>query len=250
MKALALLLSFAIFFTFVIPAFSQPEKSLFSELDGIGVVPKTMAPDKLERPATRGECLSMLILTLEYGEEYRISNNPSFWARLWQNTVRFFRTLWHNVTGLVVGGPEIDEKYAPLARARLWGLVFDPTKLEEPVPAWEVLSMMSAGLSQSLSSAGVPRTLTQEVEYLSRQVDRIKMELAKRYQELRIDAENPLVSNQSWTYYLFSLQHDLLPQSLEKSPKELEKSVSCGLALEFAQRALAYLRQMADDLNK
>jgi len=226
----------------------QPPES-FKIISLKGFLPSTITTDNLDRKVTRGECVHILVSILDYFEQYRISLTNSFWDRLWQIIKRFFRYLRFDFTNLRRYSRL--NNYEKLAIAKCWGIEFDSSDANKPIKGWEILELESFGLSEALSTAGVPRTYREEIELLKIQIGRVSNELENKYKELSLKSEMPWKPGQSWVYFIFASQHDLLPKwKMQIIPKILDDDLSVRQALDFLWRVLPLTEQMAKDLSR
>jgi len=248
---LSIILTFSPLLTDAYPK-TQPSES-YKIISNKGFLPITITSDNLDRKVTHGECVHVLVSILDYSEQYRISLSNSFWSRLWQSIRRFFRYLRFDFSNLRRYS-KLDD-YEKLAIAKCWGIEFESLDVNKPLKGWELLELESFGLSEVLSTAGVPRTYREEIELLKTQIGKVSNELENKYKDLfkydkpALKSEKPWRSGQSWVYFIFASQHDLLPKwKTQITPKILDNDLSVRQALDFLWRVIPLTEQMARDL--
>ncbi|NLI40907.1 MAG: hypothetical protein GX421_06985 [Caldisericales bacterium] len=227
----------------------QKPKTPFEELSSIGAIPPTIhLSSNYDQPATIAESAYLVTSVLDWAEQYRISATESFWMRIWFRMESFLHRIRFDFEEL----SEIAsiKGFEKLSNSKRWGISFEIADLDKPVTGWQVLEMESFGLSEALLSNGIQRTLREEVDSLLSQIASIKVEMAQKFADLKIEKERTSIENEvPLAYFLFALQHDLLPETENPEPSMLEQNLTKGQLLEFAVKAKKYLQGMVDDIS-
>jgi len=227
---------------------TQKPKTPFEELASIDALPPTIYLSNLDQKTNVAESVYLLTSVLDWSEQYRISATDSFWMRIWFRMERFVRYIRFDFDKL----SEIAavKGFERLSNSKRWGIEFDMADLGKPVTGWQILEMESFGLSEALSSNGIQRTLREEVNSLLSQIASIKIEMTQKFADLKIEKEKTQIEDEvPLAYFLFALQHNLLPDAENPTPLMLEETLTKGQALEFAMKAKQFLKGMVEDIS-
>lgn len=219
------------------------EISKFSYFTAVGVLPKSTAFEKLAEKATKGTALHILVGCMDHSQQYRIQSIGSFWKRLWISVVNTVRNIRLDFSDK----PDY-KNLKKIGDAHLWGVFPNEENLDENLCGRELLKWESKMLSEMLARNGVPRTLTEEIDYLRKQIDLVDSEALKRFKSLGLDIKNAML-DENWLYYIFAVNHSLLPVWVQKA-SDLETDLTLSQTLDFLWRAIGYCKQMAHDLEQ
>jgi hypothetical protein len=219
--------------------------------------PKYISPDiSLDQEVTRFQAVETINNAMSWWEDYRINSCRDFWKRLWYGFQKFIGYLTTDIDYLAQVSKS--EHTKEIFIANRWGIRLADSDVDKPVAGWEILELESQALSKALNASGIGRNLTDEVNQIRSELGKISRQLDASYKPL---IDEGLISGpktefkpgNDWVYYLFSIQHDLLPHNpdnaLRMSIGQLNMPVT-GRQLEaYAAKLVNLLRQMADDLN-
>lgn len=219
------------------------EISKFSYFTSIGVLPKSTAFESLAEKTTKGTALHILVGCMDYSQRYRIQSIGSFWKRLWISVVNMVRNIRIDFSSK----PDYKE-LANISDAHFWGIFPEEENLDGNLCGRELLKWESKTLSEMLARNGVPRTLTEEIDYLRKQVYLVDSEALKRFKSLGLDIKGSVL-DENWLYYIFAVNHSLLPAWVQKA-SDLDTDLTLSQTLDFLWRAISYCKQMAHDLEQ
>lgn len=215
--------------------------------------PESVKAVNLEVKATRLEAIRAINSTISWWEDYRIEINHSFWGKLWLQIKRFFIYLTLDMQYLA---DVSKSKYSDdIFLANKWGMELSDLTAGQDITGWQLLELESQALSKALNYCGINRTLTDEAVNIRLELEKISKNLDTSYREI-INAkliEKPMREfkpDNAWVYYIFGIQHGLLPENPESSPQEmLNTQLTQKQVDSYVAKLKELLAQMAQDLN-
>lgn len=219
------------------------EISKFSYFSAIGALPENTDFGGMDIKTTKGTALHILVGCMDYSQRYRIQSIGSFWKRLWLSVVNMVRIIRIDFSSK----PDYKD-LKNIGDAQLWGVFPNEENLDGNLCGRELLKWESRMLSEMLARNGVPRTLTEEIDYLRKQVEWVDSEALKRFKSLGLDIKGSLL-DENWLYYIFAVNHSLLPAWVQKA-SDLDTDLTLSQTLDFLWKAIGYCKQMAHDLEQ
>lgn len=206
-----------------------------------------------ETKATRLDAIRAINNTTSWWEDYRIEINNSFWGKLWLRIKRFFVYLTLDIQYLA---DVSKSRYSnDIFVASRWGMELTDATANQPMTGWQLLELEAQALSKALNYCGINRTLTDEVEDIRLELNKISENLDSNYKAI-VKAnliQKPMREfkpDNAWVYYIFATQHGLLPDNSSTSPQEiLDGQLSTKHVSNYIIKLKNLLEQMAKDLN-
>ncbi len=215
-----------------------------------GFMPKTVS---LEKSVKNLEAIRTINSVMSWWEDYSISIETNFWAKLWLQVKKFFSYLTLDFEKLsnITKSPLSDDIFV----AGRWGIDIDEKKVNEKITGWQLLDLESKALTKALYYRGFDRGVDEEITGIRKELNSIDQNLKASYKEviaanLISKPQTAFVPDEAWVYFIFAKQHDLLPQTNIKTPHEMLNVALDGKGLKaFTDKFAGLLKQMAEDLK-